>query len=184
MQEVWKDVKGYEGLYQISSNGRVKSVERFLCKPSQGQKSHYPERMKNTFTTKKGYETVSLSNGRSQKTYRVSRLVAEAFLPNPNNLPTVDHINRITTDNRVENLRWASYQTQIENREIDYSKRKIVYAKGKEHCNSKQVRCIDTDEVFDCIKAAGIKYNVNPICISLCARGRRKTAGKLRWRFE
>jgi hypothetical protein len=91
--------------YMISNHGRVKSIR-------------FPDRFLKPDIDKDGYESVKLQNeGESVKTkMRVSRMVAVAFIPNPDNKPTVDHINRIKTDNRVENLRWATASEQSNNR--------------------------------------------------------------------
>ena len=95
MEEIWKDKKDYEGHYQVSNWGRVKSIkfgkERIL-KPQ-----------KNT----SGYLCVTLCKNNNQCQFEVHRLVAEVFLPNPNNYKEVNHKNEIKTDNRVENLEWC-----------------------------------------------------------------------------
>lgn len=103
MKEVWKDIKGYEGLYQISNQGRVKSVKKDLIM-SPCIRQH-------------GYLAVQLFGRgghpkRGFKTFSIHRLVAEAFIPNPESKTEVNHINEDKTDNRVENLEWA---TRVEN---------------------------------------------------------------------
>lgn len=107
-QEEWRDIKGYEGWYQVSNFGRIKRLK----------KTHYSFGMKHLIdreyilkTTKdqKGYMRVVLrKDGSCLKRYGVHRIVAETFIPNPENKPQVDHINRVRDDNRVENLRWAT----------------------------------------------------------------------------
>lgn len=107
--EEWKDIKGYEGLYQVSNEGRVFSIRKNkLLSPVKNKKS--------------GYIQVSLN----KNTHLVHRLVAEAFIPNTENKPVVDHINTIRTDNRIENLRWV---TQKENNNNPITKKKYSESK-------------------------------------------------------
>lgn len=96
MEEMWKDIKGYEGLYQISSLGNVKGKRGKLLKP---QKREH------------GYLGVDLyDKNHKQRRYSIHRLVAIAFIPNPNNYLEVNHINENKTDNTIENLEWVSHK--------------------------------------------------------------------------
>ena len=106
--EIWKDIKGYEGWYQVSNLGRVKRLKKVHCNHG---KTNIVEREHLLIPQKdrKGYMVVILSNnGKSRKHFKVHRLVADAFIDNNDNKPQVDHINRIKTDNCVENLRWVT----------------------------------------------------------------------------
>lgn len=95
--EVWADVKGFEGKYRISSIGRVRSVKRdIILRPGNSR----------------GYHNVTLSNGIAKKSTGVHRLVAQAFIPNPDNKPSVNHIDGNKINNSVGNLEWC---TQAEN---------------------------------------------------------------------
>lgn len=108
--EIWKPVIGYEGLYDVSNLGRIRSVDRVVQQA--GKISHLKGHIMAQSVDKDGYLRCSLSKNGKRKTYPVHRIVLNAFVPNPEGKPHVDHINTIRDDNRVENLRWA---TQTEN---------------------------------------------------------------------
>ena len=96
--EQWKTIQGYEGLYSVSNRGRVYSYRSKRClKPAH---------------TKAGYHCVHLADKGKVSVMFIHRLVALAFIPNPQDKPTVNHINEIKTDNRVENLEWATNHEQ------------------------------------------------------------------------
>lgn len=114
MEEIWKDIKGYEGLYQVSNLGRVKSLDKImLCKD--GKIHHWKEKLLKQQVSHKGYFTVKLQNNKIKHMCQVHRLVAEAFLHNTNNLPQVDHINGDKQCNVVTNLRFADNKTNANN---------------------------------------------------------------------
>lgn len=105
--EEWRDVAGYEGRYQVSSMGRVKSLERkFINKI--GRERYVKECFLKPGADRGGYLRVGLCDGEKRKTFKVHRLVCEAFHENPDNKPQVNHINEIKTDNRASNLEWAT----------------------------------------------------------------------------
>lgn len=106
--EEWKDIKGYEGLYQVSNEGRVKSLGRYIKSRGNG-KSWRNERILKLKTDKYGYSVVGLTSYEGvMKWKKVHRLVAEAFIPNTDNLPQVNHKNEDKTLNIVENLEWCT----------------------------------------------------------------------------
>ena len=112
--EIWKPIKDYEGLYEVSSIGRVRSLGREII-DSKGRKQCFKERILKLQYDRCGYLYVSLRNRDNRKKFKVHRLVAEAFIPNPKNKPCVDHINTIRDDNRVENLRWVTVKENSNN---------------------------------------------------------------------
>lgn len=105
--EIWKDVAGYEGLYQVSSMGHVKSLERTYVGRG-GGKHPVKERILKPATTHNGYLRVTLYAGDKPKALKVHRLVCQTFHKNPNNKPEVNHINEDKTDNRACNLEWCT----------------------------------------------------------------------------
>lgn len=102
MEEIWKDIVGYEGLYQVSNLGRVKSRG--------SDKWHKGRMLKPMFDGKGNYLFVGLHKNGKTKQRNIHRLVAEAFIINPNNLPCVNHINEVKTDNKVTNLEWCTVE--------------------------------------------------------------------------
>ncbi len=112
--EVWKDIAGFEGCYEVSNLGNVKSLERRVLNNGGMQRRH--EKILKAHSDKRqGHKMVMLC--KDGKTYPrlVHRLVAEAFIPNPDNKPVVDHIDTDATNNRVENLRWVTQQENCMN---------------------------------------------------------------------
>ena len=104
-EENWKDIEGYEGLYQVSDKGRVKSLNY----------NHTgKEKIMKLKTTKKGYLSIALHKYGKQEYLRVHRLVAQAFIPNPDNLPQVNHKDEDKTNNCVENLEWCTAKYNLE----------------------------------------------------------------------
>lgn len=99
--EVWKDILGYENEYQVSNYGRVKSLKKkdLIMSPILGRTQDY--------------YSVGLTKNGVKKQYSIDRLVAQAFLPNPNNFPEVNHIDEDTTNNKVDNLEWVTHSQNV-----------------------------------------------------------------------
>lgn len=160
MSEIWKDIEGYEGKYQVSNLGRVKSLN---------YKRTGKERVIRLNFNNGGYLLVDLwKNGKGKK-YTIHRLVAQAFISNPCNKPCVDHINTIQTDNRVENLRWVSYK---ENSNNVLTKEHIsISLIGNQHL-SKKVICENT--IYDSLTQCAEHYKVNASTMCNWLAGRYK----------
>lgn len=107
MSEIWKPVKGYEGLYEVSDFGNVRSLSR------RAGKIHIKGRVLKPFQNKNGYLCVCLSKAGTTKTVGIHRLVAAAFVSNPNGKKTVNHINEDKSDNRANNLEWLTLRENI-----------------------------------------------------------------------
>ena len=110
--EIWKDVAGYEGHYQVSNLGRVRGLDRFVPrKTGTVQKVH--GRVLKPQKDKDGYLQVGLCKVNKKEKAKVHRIVAKAFVPNLNDLPEINHINEVKDDNRVNNLEWCTRKENI-----------------------------------------------------------------------
>lgn len=114
MEEIWKDIAGYEGLYQVSNMGRVKSLERTrnMNLPSHKKPAPVHERIL-AFGKSLGYHRVVLAKGGINRGFRVHKLVALAFIPNPDNRPQINHKDGDKHNNSVENLEWVTPKENI-----------------------------------------------------------------------
>lgn len=110
--EYWQDIQGYEGYYQISNYGNVKSLDRVI-KEKTGKTQTIKGRVLKPRINRGGYYYVGLRKNGSRATFAIHQLVAQTFLDNPDRKPTVNHINGIKTDNNVGNLEWATYSENL-----------------------------------------------------------------------
>lgn len=159
-----KDIKGYEGLYAITSCGKVWSYrsKKFL-KPR---------------ITIYGYERVALYKDGEPKDYSVHRLVAETYIPNPESKPQVNHKNEDKTFNCINNLEWVSI---LENN--TYGTRVERMRKSQLGKHTKKVMCVETNEIFNSISDASISVNRSISAISHCLNGHSKTCGGYHWKY-
>ena len=181
MNEIWKDIKNYKGLYQISNLGRVKSLR--------DKNKKYREKILKQYKDNCGYYYITLSANSNIKKHKVHRLVAQAFIPNPENKKEVNHIDGNKENNAITNLEWC---TGKENKQhawkiglcrpihhTEETKRKLSeMRKGGKNPLSKRVRCITTYEIFGSVVEAAVKYNGDKTGIAKCCRGKLKTSGK------
>ena len=171
--ETWKSIAGFEGLYEVSNQGRVKSLK------------YGKERILKPRKNACGYLHVGLHKDGHEKTVKIHRLVAEAFIPNPNNLETVNHKDEVKTNNVADNLEWMS---QKDNN--NYGSRTIRAAKANiNHPSfSKKVQMFDkkTGELlatFPSTMEAERVTGIDHSHIPTCCKGKYKSAGGYIWRY-
>lgn len=157
--EVWRLIPGFGEKYYVSNLGRVKSLN---YKGTGGESLMIP-------TLHDGYKYLCLTNNRITKPCKVHRLVAEAFIPNPNNLPFVNHKNEIRDDNRVENLEWCTPQYNV-----NYSNGHSVIAENMITGETRRYLSIQStkEDGFD------------PSLVCKCCKGERITHGGYTWKYE
>lgn len=150
--EIWKDCKGYEGLYQVSNLGRVWTIR------SQRYLKGSPD--------KDGYLRVHLTakNGKV-KLEKIHRLVALAFIDNPNHYPVVNHKDENKQNNKVDNLEWCSvaYNTQ--------------------YSHAKRIKCVELDKEYQSSQEAMRQLGLDGSSIRKCCKDNRKTCGGYHWRY-
>lgn len=152
--EIWKDIKGYEGLYQISNLGRVKSYKRnnIILKPGK---------------TKRGYMVVSLCSKKSIKKVYIHRLVAQSFIKNINSFEQVNHIDGDKANNKVDNLEWVSAKDNVIHA---YKNNLMIGRKTMIYQFDKKNNLINT---YESISQASKELKIPEPVISMCANGKR-----------
>lgn len=138
MKEIWKDIKGYEGLYQISNLGRIKSLERKIIRQHSTTMLLKEKILKQQ--NMNGYKIVRLSKNNTIKQYLVHRLVAVAFIKNPNNYKEINHKDEDKSNNKLDNLEWCSHNYNIN------------YGTGNERRKQTELKTKRGDEVCSSIK--------------------------------
>ena len=158
-----KDINNYEGLYAITSCGKVWSYrsKKFL-KPCY---------------EKNGYVSVRLSKDGQVKGHYIHRLVAEAYIPNPQGLPQVDHIDEVKTHNWVGNLQWISLGDNVR-RSVSGRKKSTVKS-----TKARPIYCVELDKVFESQRAACRELGLSSAALCWVLQGQRQTTGGYHWRF-
>lgn len=187
-EEIWKPIKGFEGLYEVSNLGRVKSLPktRLINKHAVW---HIPEKIMSPQERRHGYLAVFLyngikrENGRCGKPYSVHRLVAEAFIPNPENKSEVNHIDENKQNNRADNLEWCTHK---ENSNAGTRGRRI----GDKHingCDAKPVAQYTLDgeyvTTYPSLSEVQRQKGWSESNISSCCRGKYKKAYGFVWKY-
>lgn len=229
--EIWKNTE-YDG-YMVSNLGRVKSLDRSTPPDNTHPNGQFFQgKILSTRQNIHAYESIMVSRNPDKRVY-VHRLVAEAFIPNPENKCEINHKNGNKKDNRVENLEWVTrsenilhamntglmsktgYHTPESNKKISETVKRLwaegVYKpkrsedwtpeererarqaqlnspnkkRGDKHPKAKAVKCVETGEIFGCLKFAALKYGKksNRVHIGECARGKRNIACGFHWKF-
>lgn len=178
MEEKWKSIYNYEGLYEISNIGNIRSCARYIsC--GRGEKQFRKSKILNPITTPKGYKRITISKDGEKKNFMIHRLVAQAFIPNPDNKPQINHIDGNKQNNNVTNLEWfTNGENQIHAWGTGLNKGSTGMFKGEKHRNAKSVVCKTTGEIFNYIKLASKIYGIDRSDISRCCNGKAKSAGK------
>ena len=166
-KRIWKDSENYEGLYQVSNLGEVRSLNYRRTGKTKVLQHRYSG----------GYDNVILQG----KSYKVHRLVAQAFIPNPNNLPIINHRDENKTNNLYTNLEWCDhkYNTNYGTR----TERWREHNKDKHERQQKKVLNVTTGEIFNSLKEVEEKLEIPHSNVSKCCHGERKTAGGYEWQF-
>ena len=156
MKEEMKDIVGYEGKYAITRDGRIWSYKR--------------KKYLKPFNNGRGYYMINLYKNGKKKNFQVHRLVAQAFIPNHDNLPVVNHKDECKTNNCVSNLEWCS---------IEYNN---TYGTRIERI-SKPVYCVELDRVFKSQVEAARELGLDDSSINHCLKGKQKTCGGYHWKY-
>jgi hypothetical protein len=184
MEEVWKDVVGYEGLYQVSNIGRIKSVKRYANSKSNKLRS-VPEKIIKSKINKHGYECVQLHDDGARKHITVHRVVALAFITNSCGKPQINHIDGIKTNNSVTNMEWC---TNSENMIHAHKLGLVQMPLGEKHYMSKAITQYNKDgeyiKNYKCMSDAQRELGIDTSCITRCCKGKYQTAGGFIWRYS
>lgn len=169
MKELWKDVEGYEGTYQVSNLGMVKSLDR-LTTDNRRLKGKLLAK-----TNSKGYIKVTLTNKNKSDNRDIHRLVAQAFIPNPENKPQVNHIDEDKTNNIVSNLEWVT------------AKENMNHGTRRKRSSLKQsikIVCVTTGKVYNSIADASRDLNLNSGTISKIINGKMKQTKGFTFKYK
>ena len=184
MREEWKDIEGYEGLYQISNLGRVKSL-MFRNNKYSFNKIYFMKPQNNA----KGYKTIRLSKDGVVENHRIHRLVAKHYIPNLNNKPCVNHIDGNKQNNNVSNLEWATHSENLKHaHRTGLKKATFLGCYGKDNPSSKPIKMIDLKtgaviKKFNSINEGANYINKECSAIAKCCKGKLKTAYGYLWKY-
>lgn len=183
MKEIWRDIKDYEGYYQVSNFGNVKSLDRKIIQED-SKRHQYLRTIKGRLLKQtnngRGYKNVTLVKDNKKKQGLVHRLVAEAFIFNPNNYPVINHIDGNKHNNKITNLEYCSHKHNI-NEAI-----RLGLLNPREHSCKKCIQKDFNGNVINTYKSITEASKSTGICIgniSATCLGNQKYAGKYKWEF-
>jgi len=189
MEEIWKDIKGYEGYYQISNLGNIKSLNRTIeNKGAIGGKYKIKGKSRSQSISKTGYYICTLCKNGKERTFKVHRLIAEAFIDNPNNLPIINHKDGNKLNNSIDNLEWCDYS--YNNKEAYKQGLKESNLKWIIECNKRKRKKVNQYDLnnnfikqYESINEAENQTKVHHINIIKVCKGQRITAGGYKWKY-
>lgn len=195
--EQWRDIKDYEGLYQVSNYGNVRSLDRIIkysTKEGKGRSMLIKGTILKPLKINSGYLRVNLSKNNKVSMYLIHRLVAEAFIEKDNGCEYVNHKNENKTDNRAANLEWVSFIENIRygtGAKRGHSNRDYSWFhehRGSKSPSAKPIIQLDkngnTLRVWPCAKDAARELGVCYTSICDASRGRRGFAGGFKWKYK
>ncbi len=186
-EEIWKDVIGYVGYYKVSSLGTIKSLSRIITDKN-GRVIQLSESIKKISIDNDGYFSTTLSKDSTVTSYKVHRIVAMAFIQNPENKPQINHKNGIRTDNRVTNLEWCTPSENVLHSYQENLRTPCWLNKfGKDNASSKPVNQLDMSGKFiqrfngmaEAERITGIDHSQ----IAAVCRGKRRVAKGFKWEY-
>lgn len=172
MEEIWKDIEEFDGLYQVSNYGRVKSVV------VDGNAFRSEERILKTHEDKKGYLRVKFYYKSKAYTRKVHRLVAQAFIPNHKNLPQVNHKDEVKTNNFVDNLEWCDNKY---NCNYGTKGHRAGLSNKNQKSTSVPVFCVEKNKTYKSVSEA--ERETGALNIHYCCIGKRNTSGGYHWEY-
>ena len=179
--EIWKDIKDYEGLYQVSNLGNVRSLDMIIMQLHYWSKKYvkhiYKGRLLKGSKNSNGYKVITLHKGKKTEKKLLHKIIAETFIPNPNNYNYINHKDNNPSNNNVNNLEWCTQSYNI----------KYAYEKGnKTQQKKKKINQIKNGNIlktFISISDAERKTGIKGANISKCCRNLRNYAGGYQWEY-
>jgi hypothetical protein len=179
MNEIWKQILGFDGFYFVSNLGRIKSFK--ILNTQNKNKIGIIKKQRNN----KGYKIISVKFNKVKISLKVHRLVAMAFIPNPENKSQINHKDGNKSNNNVNNLEWATGSENVKHAFNTGLKEQYF---GSEHYMSKCILQFDKSGIFlkkwDCMSDACRVYNIKLQSLSSCVSGKSKTCGGYKWQYK